>query len=124
VAERLRQADILHATPPSLRFVKASDAHMAMMQGRDAMMLEMGMFVCSDHGDELLKTYEREFIEHFDARPHWGLDLNVLESFDEVAALFPRARDWLPIYQRYNRAGTFDGPLTDRLRISMRPRGA
>jgi hypothetical protein len=41
------------------------------------MMLKMGMIMCANGSDELLKTYERKYIDEFKARPHWGLDLNM-----------------------------------------------
>jgi hypothetical protein len=56
------------------------------------------------------------------ARPHWGLDLSILQSFDEVRALYPQANAWFKAYESLNANGTFDGKLTDRLKISKKPR--
>jgi hypothetical protein len=121
-AKELREDEIMHNTPPSLRFVKRSPAHLAMMHGRDAMMLEMGMLVCANDSNQLLETYERRFIEEFGARPHWGLDLNVLGSFEQVRALYPTSADrWLAVYRRMNSRGTFNAAFTDRLGISVVP---
>lgn len=122
IAAELRKDDWMHNTPPSLRFVKRSPAHLAMMNGRDTMMLEMGMIVCANHAAELMKHYEKTFIRELGARPHWGLDLNVLQSFDEVRRLYPdSAERFLAIYKQMNRSGTFNGKLTDRLGISVKP---
>jgi L-gulono-1,4-lactone dehydrogenase len=111
-----------HSTPPSLRFAKRSEAHLAMMQGRETMMIEMGMIVCADGADDLLRHYELMFMRDFGARPHWGLDLNVLDAYEHVRTLFPETADrWYAVYRRLNERGTFNGPFTDRLGISVNP---
>jgi L-gulono-1,4-lactone dehydrogenase len=119
-AKELQGQGWLHSSPPSLRFVKASDAHLAMMNGRDTTMLEMGMLATA-HGDRgLLEAYERMYMKEFNARPHWGLDLNILQSYDSVRKLYPNTADlWLEKFQAMNKRGTFDGKLTDRLGISV-----
>lgn len=119
IAAQLRADKIMHSSPPSLRFVKSSDAHLAMMNGRNSMMLEIAMIVCANNADELHKTYERRYMAEFGARPHWGLDLNVLQSFDQVRALYPQAERWLAVYRRFNTRGTFNAEFTDRLGISV-----
>jgi hypothetical protein len=111
----------MHNTPPSLRFVKSSPCHLAMMNGRDTMMLEMGMIACANGADDLLETYERRFMKEFGARPHWGLDLNVLKDFSQVRALYPESADrWRAVYERLNARGTFNATFTDRLGISIK----
>jgi hypothetical protein len=119
LAAELRKRGIMHSSPPSLRFVKPSDALLAMSHGRETMMLEMGMIVCANGSNELLETYERKYIDEFNARPHWGLDLNVLQNFDQVRALYPSADAWLDVYKRMNARGTFNAQFTERLGISM-----
>lgn len=113
-----------HSAPFSLRFVKAASPYLAMQNGRDTLMLEMGLLVAAHQSRELLADYEQFFIEQRAARPHWGLDMSVLTSFAQVQGLYGKAADdWLRVYQRLNSAGTFDGRFTDRLGISMRPKG-
>ena len=113
-----------HSAPFSLRFVKASSSYLAMQHGRDTAMLEIGVLVEAHGSGTLLRDYEQLFIEKFAARPHWGLDMSFLRSWSEVERLYGQsARDWQRVYQRLNAAGTFDGHLTDRLGISMRPKG-
>lgn len=120
VARKLAEEGIYHSAPPSLRFVKRSDALLSMMHGRDTATLEMGMLVCAKGAETLLKTHEREFIDNFGARPHWGLDLDILSHFDEVRALYPESADrWLAVYRKLNHHGTFNGAITDRLGISV-----
>lgn len=120
IAAELSKKNWMHSSPPSLRFVKQSPAHLAMMQGRDTMMLEMGMIACAEGADDLLQTYEKRFMKEFAARPHWGLDLNVLKDFSEVRALYPDSADrWLAVYRRMNSKGTFNASFTDRLGISI-----
>lgn len=121
IAAELRERKWLHSSPPSLRFVRKSSAHLAMMYGRDTTMLEMGMLACANGDDDLLETYEKRFIQEFQARPHWGLDLNVLESFAQVRALYPESADrWRAVYERLNEKGTFNATFTDRLGISVK----
>ena len=59
------------------------------------------------------------FMSEFGARPHWGLDMNILQSFDSVRRLYPKADLWLEKFKQMNAKGTFDGNLTDRLGISI-----
>lgn len=119
-AAELRERGWMHSSPPSLRFVRQSNAHLAMMHDHPTMMLEMGMLVCANNSDALLRTYEERFIDEFRARPHWGLDLNVLRSFDQVRRLYPSSADrWLAVYRRMNARGTFNATFTDRLGISV-----
>lgn len=121
IAGELRERKWMHCTPPSLRFVRKSSLHLAMMYGRDTMMLEMGMLTCANGADGLLETYEKRFMAEFGARPHWGLDLNVLKSFDQVRALYPESADrWRAVYQRLNAKGTFNANFTDRIGISVK----
>jgi L-gulono-1,4-lactone dehydrogenase len=120
-AARLARDGKRHSTPPSLRFARRSDAHLAMMQGRETMMLEMGMIVCAEGADDLLRHHEIAFLRDFGARPHWGLDLNILDAFAHVQTLFPETADrWHGAYRRLNEYGTFNGPFTDHLGISIR----
>ncbi len=118
-AKRLAADGYYHSSPPSLRFVAPADADLAMMNGRRTTMLEMGMLVCQNGADELLQRYEKLYIHELKARPHWGLDQNVLTSFADVEALYGTpARHWYQMYERLNPNGTFDGAFTDRLKIS------
>jgi hypothetical protein len=106
-----------------LRFVRAAKPFLAMQEGRDTTMMEIGGLVAAHDSEELLETYETQLMKEFGARPHWGLDLSVLDGFDEVERLYPRARAWRDVFRTFNRHGTFDGPLTDRLGISLGKRG-
>lgn len=120
IAQGFAQKGWLHSSPPSLRFVKQSTCHLAMQYGRDTTMLEIGMLVGATGADDLLKTYENQFATEFRARPHWGLDLKVLNKFEQVRALYPDSADrWLKVYRAMNSKGTFNASFTDRLGISV-----
>jgi hypothetical protein len=124
-AAKLKDDGYFHSSPPSLRFVEKASAELAMANGRRTTTLEMGMLVCANGSAELLERYERLYIDELRARPHWGLDQNILKSFSEVEALYgASARRWLKVFRELNTRGTFDGALTDRLGISIRPRDA
>jgi hypothetical protein len=114
-----------HSVPITLRFVKAAEPLLAMQYGRDTTMMEIGALVATRESTELLRFYETELIKDFGARPHWGLDLSILTSFDDVKRLYPASAErWLAQFKRMNPNGTFDGPFTDRLGISMAPKKA
>jgi hypothetical protein len=123
-SEESRESGRHHPSPVSLRFVKAGDALLAPQQGRDTMMIEIGMLVGIHEGPDLLQRYAEEFLcGKPQARPHWGLDLDLFDG-NKARELFPKFSVWEGIYRKLNAKGTFDGPLTDRLGISMRPRPA
>jgi hypothetical protein len=122
LAEVQRKLGRRHSSPIALRFVAASPAHLAMQYGRPTCMMEIGMLVGARGSRQLLVDYERAYIDEFGARPHWGLDLNVLRSEAEVAALYPAYPTWKAIYDQLNDRGTFDGKFSDRIGISRRRR--
>lgn len=122
-AEREYQVRRHHSAPFSLRFVKNSSSYLAMQNGRDTVMLEIGVLVEAHGSGILLRDYEQLFIEKFAARPHWGLDMSFLTRWSDIERLYGQsAQDWLRVYRRLNSVGTFDGSVTDRLGISMRPK--
>lgn len=114
---------MVHTTPCTLRFVKRSDANLAMMHDRKTVTLEIGSAFGVKRSREMLTNYERVFISEFGARPHWGLDMNVLKSIEQVRGLWGEANvdQWLAVYRKLNRTGTFNSPFTDRLGISVQP---
>ena len=123
IASRQAEKSRLHPSPISLRFVQNSPFLIAPQQGRTTTMLEMGVAVGQRGADELLRTYEEELVRDFGVRPHWGLDLRVLRGDRAVRALWPDTWDkWLTAFRTQNASGVFDGEVTDRLGISMRPR--
>ena len=111
-----------HTVPVSLRFVAPSRSPLAMQHGRKTCMMEIGMLVGQKGAGALLESYETAFVRDFGARPHWGLDLNVLKSEADVARLYPAWPAWKAVYATLNAKGTFDGRVTDRLGISVRRR--
>ena len=82
-----RRADggAYHTAPIALRFVAASDAHMAMMHGRDTMMIELIELVDTEGGYELLGRYE-------DALYRWAGDRTGGRSTRSPAATTSCAR--------------------------------
>ncbi len=128
VAERFFQlaqehADqgMVHTTPCTLRFVKRSPANLAMMHGRDTCTLEIGSVLGVSRAREMLLHYEQVFMHELGARPHWGLDMKAIRSVRQLKALWggENVEKWLGVYQELNRSGVFNGPLTDRLGISI-----
>ncbi len=118
VAARHRDlGNAYQSSPISLRFVRASDALMAMMHGRDTMMIELIMLTHTEGGFELLADYE-EALYGLGGRPHWG-QVNTLTGSDGlIGAMYPRFCDWLDVHNRLNASGVFNCPFSKRVGIS------
>jgi hypothetical protein len=109
--------EVYQSSPISLRFVRASDALLSMMNGRDTMMIELIMLTHTEGGFELLADYE-EALYSLGGRPHWG-QVNTLTGSDGlVASMYPRFQDWLAVHRRLNSSGVFDSPFSKRVGIS------
>jgi hypothetical protein len=120
VADRHRRLGSVYQTSPiSLRFVRASPAHMAMMSGRDTMMIELIMMTRTEGGYELLAAYEDALYE-LEGRPHWGQVNTLSGGHDRVASLYPDYGRWLAVHGRLNESGVFDSPFGKRVGISAR----
>jgi hypothetical protein len=119
VAARHRElGKAYQSSPISLRFVRASDALLSMMNGRNTMMIELIMLTHTEGGFELLADYE-EALYALGGRPHWG-QVNTLTGSDGlVASMYPRFGDWLAVHRRLNASGVFDSPFSKRVGISV-----
>jgi FAD/FMN-containing dehydrogenase len=116
-AERRSLGDVYQSSPLSLRFVKASPAHMSMMHGRDTMMIELIQLTRTEGGYELLAAYEEALYE-LGGRPHWGQVNTLTGSHGLVASMYPRYGDWLDVRRRLDAGGVFDSTFTKRVGIS------
>ena len=115
--ERRRVGDVYQSSPISFRFVKASPAHMSMMNGRDTMMIELIQLTRSEGGFELVAAYEDALYE-LGGRPHWGQVNTLTGSHGMIESMYPRYGDWLEVHRRLNASGVFDSPFTKRVGIS------
>jgi hypothetical protein len=114
---RRRLGNVFHSSPISLRFVKASDAYMSMMQGRDTVMIELIMATHTVGGMELLAAHE-DALYQLGGRPHWGQVNSLTGSHGLVAAMYPHYQDWQDIHAELNAGGVFDSPFSKRVGIS------
>ena len=121
LSEQMYAQGVIHTAPIAIRFVKKTDALVAMQQGRNTVFMELIGMRDSKSTIPMLKAYQRTMLQDFSARPHWCLDLNLLASETQLRALYPKWDMWKAQYRRFNN-GTFDGKVTDRLGISVRPR--
>ena len=105
--------------PFSMRFVKASPAHLSMMEGADTCMVE---FISLDHtigGKELLQELETEMYA-FGGRPHWGL-LNFLSGRDGlIEAMYPLLALWQVVRRELDPHGRFANAFTERCGLTLR----
>lgn len=116
-AQRRRLGNVFHSSPISLRFVKASDAYMSMMQGRDTVMVELIMATHTVGGMELLNAHENALYE-LGGRPHWGQVNSLTGSHGLVASMYPRYREWQEVHAELGAGGVFDSPFSKRVGIS------
>jgi L-gulono-1,4-lactone dehydrogenase len=116
-AEYRHLGDVYQSSPISFRFVKASDAYMSMMQGRDTMMIELIELSRCDGGYELIAAYEQE-LGKLGGRPHWGQVNSLAAGAGLLEAMYPRFPDWLQVMRELNSSGVFDSPFTERVGIS------
>jgi hypothetical protein len=116
-AQRRRLGNVYHSAPISLRFVKASDAYLSMMQGQDTMMIELIMATHTVGGMELLAAHESA-LQVLEGRPHWGQVNTLTGSHGLVEAMYPRYQDWQEIHAVLNSSGVFDSPFSKRMGIS------
>ena len=112
-----RVGDVYQSSPISFRFVKASNAYMSMMQGRDTMMIELIQLSRCDGGYELNAAYE-EALGQLGGRPHWGQVNTMTASEGLLETMYPRYADWLQVLGRLNASGVFSSPFTERVGIS------
>ncbi|HSC04981.1 MAG TPA: FAD-binding protein [Solirubrobacteraceae bacterium] len=119
-AEYRRLGDVYQSSPISFRFVKASNAYMSMMQGRDTMMIELIELSRCDGGYELIAAYEKE-LSKLGGRPHWGQVNSLAAGMGLLETMYPRYPDWLEVVNHLNSSGVFDSPFTERVGISAQP---
>lgn len=113
------EGNVYHSSPISLRFVKQTSASLAMMQGRDTMMMELILFHPTTGGNELLAAYE-EALSKLDGRPHWG-QLNYLAGDRaELIAAYPQFPAWEAVHEKLNASGVFNSPFSKRVGIVSR----
>ncbi|HEY4826752.1 MAG TPA: D-arabinono-1,4-lactone oxidase [Solirubrobacteraceae bacterium] len=115
--EERKLGDVYQSSPISFRFVRASDAYMSMMNGRDTMMIELIQLSRADGGYVLNAAYE-EALGKLGGRPHWGQVNTLTAAGGLLETMYPRYRDWLDIYRQLNSSGVFDSPFTERVGIS------
>jgi hypothetical protein len=121
IADELRARRLMHSAPASIRFVKSTDAMISMAYGRPTVVIEPIVLQDVIGHQDLLRHYEQTLMEEFGGRPHWGLDLDIIQGEAWPRAIYPRWDAWLEVFREHNH-GTFDGAVTDRLGISVRPR--
>jgi hypothetical protein len=119
-AERRRLGNVYQGSPISLRFVKASDAYMSMMNGCATMMVELIQPTHTEGGFELLAAYE-DALSALGGRPHWGQVNTLTGSHELLGTMYPAYGQWQDIHRRLNANHVFDSPFSKRVGISSQP---
>ncbi len=112
----------LQCAPISLRFVKASKAYLSPQYGSDRCMIELlNLFGTPGWpGRHILMHRYFDALIELGGIPHWGLEFNDLTFTKRpMHEMYPKWNSWIEIYKRFNSTGIFNGPLTDRLGISI-----
>jgi hypothetical protein len=119
-AARARIGNVFNTAPVSLRFVRASEAHLSMMQGRDTMMMELIEMTRTEGGYEALAAYE-EALDRCGGRPHWGQVNTLTGGLAKLRRLYAQLDSWLVVHDELNSSGVFDGPMSARVGIARGP---
>jgi hypothetical protein len=116
IAQRARvQGEQYQTSPFALRFVKASQAQLSMMQGMNTCMIEMDVVTGTYGGQEVMQRYQESMYE-LGGRPHWGLEFDHLTGSNNlIGKMYPQLHSWLNVYNQFNRKGTFNSSFTDRV---------
>ncbi len=117
VEERRRIGKAFHTAPIAARFVKASEAYLSMMHGRDTMMIELILLDDTEGGKAMHSAYE-EALYKLGGRPHWGQINTMTGSHNMIQNMYPEYPKWKAVYDVLNSRGTFDSPFTKRVGIS------
>lgn len=86
IIQSLRADDVVQMAPLALRFVKASDSTLSMMNGQDTAMMEIINLQGLDDVHKYFKQHQYQLLDRnqFTSRPHWGLDFNYLKTSDAI----------------------------------------
>lgn len=106
-------------SPFSLRFVKASPAHLSMMQGADTCMIEFISLDRTIGGREILQEIETQMYE-FGGRPHWGLMNFISGAGGLVEAMYPLLPRWQAVRSALDPNGRFASPFSERCGLTPR----
>lgn len=104
-----------YLVPFALRFVGPSRHYLSMHVGRDSGTFEAFMLNGMENPTQALRDIE---ILVPQGRPHWGQ----LHFFPTISVADHYPQTWAAFmaqYQHYNAIGTFDGPITHRLGLSV-----
>jgi hypothetical protein len=106
-------------SPFSMRFVKASPAHLSMMEGADTCMIEFISLDRTVGGREILQELETQMYE-YGGRPHWGLMNFVSGAGGLVEAMYPLLPRWQAVRAELDPNGRFANAFTERCGLTPR----
>jgi hypothetical protein len=119
IAEKAKDLGrVYHTSPISLRFTKASEAYLSMMNGRDTCTVEIPVINYTYGGFELLHLYESN-ISKFNGRAHWGQVNTICTDPVKITKSFPDYHKWFDVYKQLNCKGTFNNEFTNRMGFSI-----
>ncbi len=116
--EQRRSRGIYQTSPIALRFVKASPAHLSMMNGSETMMIELIELYGTNGALDLIAAYE-EALMALGGRPHWGQINAWSRDAGHLSDLYPRYEAWQRVHRDMNATGVFDSTFSRRVGIAQ-----
>jgi len=105
-----------HTVPFSLRFIQKSKHYLAPQYGRDTCMVEIPFLRDTPGAWDLLRYYERQFVAHHGARPHWG-QAHFLVCHENTRNSYEKFDAFIAVFGELNPEGVFDNDFTQRLSL-------
>jgi hypothetical protein len=125
IAAQARAEGAYHSGVLALRYVAPSPGFLT-MQPRETCMIELPMLRGVFGSDSLPWRYEKELVERFGGRPHWGQTNFLTGSHDMLETIYGKQNvaDWLDVFRMFNPGGQFCSRFTDRVGFSSHAGGA
>jgi predicted acylesterase/phospholipase RssA len=103
--------------PPGFRFTNSTDALLAPQHGHAACMIELPLVFGTTNSMDTLSAFHDTLWKECAGRPHWGQRLSLNFDAQTVRDMYPTTfSTFASVFNQLN-DGTFDGPLTERLKL-------
>lgn len=106
---------LYHSAPIALRFVRAADAFLSPMYGRDTCMAEVILAKGTKGAKKMLSSIEKSMYP-YRSRMHWG-QYNYLNK-QKVIEMYPALDEWKSVSSVLNATGVFDNPFSNSVGLS------
>lgn len=115
IEKNRKEQKLYHSAPIALRFVRAADAFLSPMYGRDTCMAEI-ILAKGTKGAKKIYTSIEKGMYPYRSRMHWG-QYNYLNSA-RVAEMYPALSEWKSVSKVLNATGVFNNPFSNSVGLS------